>query len=130
MEREDAAEQALALAHNEYNRHLNLLEDTKQCLENTYNVAKNSDADFFDVISLSFYRASLSGKINSREKDVKMAGMIVDNRRREAVQARRDRQILEKLKDKHRQSFMREENAREQKLVDEMASYMFYRREE
>lgn len=128
-EMENAAEHALALARNEYNRRLTLLEDTRQCLENTYKAAKNSDTDFFDVMSLSFYRASLSEKINSREKDLNTAGMIVDNRRQEAVQARRDRQILEKLKDKHRQIFLREENAKEQKQVDELASYMFYRRD-
>ncbi len=129
-ERENAAEQALAMARNEYNRRLALLEDTKESLENAYSIStRNSDAGFFDVISLSFYRTSLAKKVNNREKDVKTAGMIVDNRRREAIQARQDRQILENLKDKQRQSFMREENAREQKLADELASYMFYRRE-
>lgn len=124
----DAAEQALALAHNEHNRRLTLLEDTRKCLEAACTVTEKNELDVFEGLHLSFYRTSLSEKINGQEKDVSEAGLLVENRRNEAVQARQERQVMEKLKDRHLQNHRREAAAREQKEVDELALYTHPRR--
>lgn len=84
--------------------------------------------DVFEVMHLSFYRASLSKKISSQEVSVKKAGLMVENKRSEAIQARQDRQVMEKLKDKHLQNYRREAEVREQKEVDELALYAHLRR--
>lgn len=126
--KEVSAEQALALAHSEYNRRLTLLEDTRQRLKEASTPAEKSEMDVFEVMHLSFYRASLSKKISSQEVSVKKAGLMVENKRNEAIQARQDRQVMEKLKDKHLQNYRREAEVREQKEVDELALYAHLRR--
>jgi flagellar FliJ protein len=76
---------------------------------------------------LSFYRVSLSDKIITRTEDVGRAAVMVEDSRIKAVQARQDRQVIEKIKDKQLCNFRREEEAREQKFVDEMALYSHIR---
>lgn len=76
-----------------------------------------------EEIHLSFYRVSLTDEVSTREKGVKDAQSMVEDSRQLAVQARRDRQVLEKLKDRHLQKHRREAEAREQKEMDELALY-------
>ena len=128
--KEVSAEQALARAHNDYNRRLTLLEDTRQRLEETAAPAGKSESelDIFEVMHLSFYRTSLSAKISDQEKGVRKAGLMVEDKRNEAIQVRQDRQVMEKLRDKHLQNYRREAALREQKEVDELALYAHLRR--
>lgn len=105
-----------------------MLEDTRQRLEEACTQAEEIGLDIFEVLHKSFYRTSLSVKINDQEEDVKKAGHTVDNKRHEAIQARQDRQVIEKLKDKHLLDFRREAEVREQKEVDELALYAHQRR--
>ncbi|MDF9409303.1 flagellar export protein FliJ [Pelotomaculum isophthalicicum JI] len=125
--KEVSAEQALAMAHHEYNRRLAMLENTRQRLEAAFDVAEE-DADVLGVAYLSFYRASLNKKIDIQEKDVSNAGLVVESRRNAAVRARQERQVIEMLKDKHLMNYKREVAAREQKEVDELALYAYQRR--
>lgn len=127
--KEVSAEQALAMAHHEYSRRLALLEDTRQRLEAAFDVAEE-DVDVLGVAYLSFYRASLNRKIDMQEKDVNNAGLVVENKRNAAVQARQERQVIEMLKDKHLMNYKQEAAAREQKEVDELALYAHQRRME
>lgn len=78
---------------------------------------------------LSFYRESLSEKIINQEKGISNAAMAVEDSRKKAVQARQDRQVIEKIREKHLYNYQREEELREQKLVDEMALYSHFRSE-
>jgi len=126
--KEVSAEQALAVAHHEYNRRLALLENTRQRLEAAFEV-EEADVDVLGVEYLSFYRASLSKKISVQENDVSNAGLVVENKRHAAVQARQERQVIETLKDKHLMNYKRETAAREQKEVDELALYAHQRQE-
>ncbi|MCL6635888.1 MAG: flagellar export protein FliJ [Peptococcaceae bacterium] len=126
--REDAAEQALALARNEYRRCKALLEDTRRRLaEATAGAAARRGLDIFEEMHLCFYRTSLRKKADRQERDVAGAGRALEERRNQAVQARRERQVIERLKEKHLEVFRREEAAREQKLVDELALYAHLR---
>jgi flagellar FliJ protein len=81
----------------------------------------------FEEMHLSFYRESLSEKIVSQEEGVGKAAMAVEDSRKKAVQARQDRQVIEKIREKHLYNYQREEELREQKLVDEMALYSHFR---
>lgn len=78
---------------------------------------------------LSFYRESLSEKIVNQVENVSKAAMAVEDSRKKAVQARQDRQVIEKIREKHLYNYHREEELREQKLVDEMALYSHFRSE-
>lgn len=127
-EKEASAEQALAAARREYEKRLALLEDTRQRLETVSSGSRRDELDVLEEMHLSFYMASLNKKIKTQEKNVRKAGFLVDKRRSEAVRARRERQVMEKLKEKQLQDYMREEAAREQKETDELALYAHQRR--
>jgi flagellar FliJ protein len=128
VDREIAAEQALALARNEYNQRLTLLESSRQQLEVTLEAAKRNKMDFFEVRQLSLYRSHLDAKIRAQEKDVQKAGFIVENKRDGVVQARQERQAIEKLKEQHLQDYKREMAGREQKEIDELSLNAYQRR--
>jgi flagellar FliJ protein len=125
--KEEAAEQALFLAHSEQVKRQTILEDTKKRLEQSLLVHEGADIDVFEVMHLSFYLESLSEKIVCQKEDVNRAAVVVEDNRNKAVQARQDRQVMEKIRDKHQNNFHREEEIREQKLVDEMALYSHFR---
>jgi len=124
--KEVSAEQALALAHHEYNRRLTMLEDTRRRLEAAFDVVEE-EVDVLGLMYLSFYRASLNKKIYMQEKGVSEASLVLENKRNMAVQARQERQVIEMLKDKHLMIYKRESAAREQKEVDELALYAHQR---
>jgi len=125
-EKATTAEQALAMAHHEHHRRLGILAVTKQLLEETYEVGEVEE-DPLDVVYLSFYRASLNTKIDAQEHEVVLAGKVVDRKRDVAIKARQDREVMEKLKDKHYMNYRSEEAMREQKEIDELALYAYLR---
>lgn len=125
-EKATSAEQALALAHHEYHRRLDILEGTRQRLEDTYEAAEEAE-DPLDVVYLSYYRASLNIKINAQKHEAVLAEKAVERKRSVAIKARQDRQIMEKLKDKHYMDYRCEEATREQKEIDELALYAYLR---
>lgn len=126
--REVSAEQELAIARKEYNRRLTLLENTRRHLEEVLKADDKKDVDIFEVLQLSFYRTSVSKKINSQEEGVAEAGFEVEKKRDEAVQARQGRLVIEKIKEKRLITFKREEDLREQKEVDELSLYAYQRK--
>lgn len=125
-EKASTAEQALAMAHNEYHRRLSILENTRQRLEDAYNLVEE-EKDPLDVVYLSYYRASLSTKIDAQEHEARIAEKTVERKRNVAIKARQDRQVMEKLKDKHYSNYQFEESMREQKEIDELALYAYMR---
>jgi flagellar FliJ protein len=122
-----SAEQALAMAHHEYHRRVTTLEDTRQRLEETFEWLDHEE-DQLGVIHLSCYRASLTTKIDNQTHDVTVAMKTVERKRDIAVQARQERQVMEKLKDKHYLNYRREEADKEQKEIDELALYAYQRK--
>jgi len=125
--KEEAAEQALFLAHSEYNKRQAVLEETKECLKQCLEVHESAGINVLEEMHISFYRQSLSERIARQEKEVSRAAMAVEDSRRKAVQARQDRQVIEKIREKQLYIHRREEEAKEQKLVDEMALYSHFR---
>ena len=125
-EKASTAEQALAVAHHEYNRRLTILADTKQRLEDAFCLA-DEEEDPLDVVYYAYYRASLSTKIDLQEHEAMLAGKTVERKRGVAIKARQERQVMEKLKDRHYTNYCCEEASKEQKEIDEMALYAYLR---
>lgn len=124
---EEAAEQALALANKDLNRRAELLETVIQRLEAATSVDEACELDVVEEMHLSFYLVTLSEEISTQEKGVNDARLRVEDRRNLAIEARREKQVLEKLKERHRQNHRRETEAREQKEMDELALYSYIR---
>jgi len=127
-EKEARAEQALAVARNEYEKRLCLLEETRQRLETVSLGAGLDEMNVLEEMHLSFYRVSLNRKIKSQEQSVKQAGANVDKKRGAAVTARQEKQMMEKLREKHLYRHLREEAGREQKETDELSLYAHQRK--
>lgn len=64
-------------------------------------------------------------KIARQEEQVRLAAAETEKKRLDLVEAVKDRKTLEKLKDKAREEFLREEQLAEQKIVDEIVSYAY-----
>ena len=128
LARETAAEQALALARQEYNRRLMQLEQTKEQLESLWQDTGQSEQSFFEIFQRSCYGAALKKKISRQERDVSEAGLAVELKRKEAVQARVERKVLDTLKDKHLQNYKRVMENKEQKEIDELSRNVYMQR--
>ncbi len=104
-----------------------MLANTEKHLEQSLDKANGAGIDVFNEMHLDLYRQSLTEKIAGQKEDADRAAEAVEDSRKKAVKARQDRQAIEKIKDKHLDIFRREEAAREQKAVDEMALYSHFR---
>lgn len=127
-EKEARAEQALAVARNEYEKHLGLLEETRQRLETVSLGAGPEAMNVLEEMHLAYYRVSLHRKIKTQEQNVKRAGINVDKKRGAAVAARQEKQVMERLREKQLDRHLREEADREQKATDELALYAHQRK--
>ena len=65
----------------------------------------------------------LKESIRLQAENVTQAEEIVARRRAALAEAMKERKMLETLKEKHYEDFMREENLAEQKTIDEIVSY-------
>jgi len=127
-EKEARAEQALAVARSEYEKRLDRLEETRHCLEIASSETGLEEMNVLEEMHLAYYRSSLHRKIKTQERKVKQAGLSVAQKRSAAVTARREKQVMERLKEKHLDRHLREEAEREQKASDELALYAHQRK--
>ena len=65
----------------------------------------------------------LKESISLQAENVTQAEEIVARRRAALAEAMKERKMLETLKEKHYEDFLREENLAEQKTIDEIVSY-------
>lgn len=106
-----------------------MLEHTRQHLNETCEKSvNNSKLDLMEVVHLFYYRDSLKDKINHQEKVFNEVSLVMENKRHEAVRARQERQVMEKIREVRFQEYRREELSREQKEADELALYAHQRR--
>jgi len=125
--KEEAAQRALARAWREYRRLLHGLNETKRRLEEA-SAPAGGVLDVTEQQHLALYRGALAERLRLQEKAVRAAAAAVEAKRREAVRARQERQVIEKVKEKRYGEFLREEAAAEAKINDELALYSFMRR--
>lgn len=125
--KEEAAQRALAGARREYQRLLYGLNETKRRLEEV-SVPAGGALDVNEQQHLALYRWNLAERARLQEKAVLAAAAAVEAKRQEAVRAKQERQVIEKVKEKRYTDFLREEAAAEAKVNDELALYSFMRR--
>lgn len=74
-----------------------------------------------DLTQINVYLGALERQHRKIEKRIADAQTIVVQKRESLAQAVRDRQILEKLKDRDYQAFRKEMRHKDQKVMDELA---------
>jgi len=67
------------------------------------------------------YREKLKNQLNSQKKKVDEIETKLEDARGNLIEARKDRKILEKLKEKDKEKFDAEQASREQKELDDLS---------
>lgn len=75
------------------------------------------------LIKFNNYISHLTTKIILQKENINIAASIVDKVREELIKIVKEREILDKLKEKKYEAYLLEENRAEQKLNDQIVSY-------
>ncbi|MGB9804252.1 flagellar export protein FliJ [Desulfofundulus sp.] len=127
--REQKEEQAL-LAHSraqrEYLDRVEELNRTNSLLEESFTVCNEGPMRLENQFHLQLWRERLINDRDCRREDVARAGEKLERCRMEALEARHQRMILQKLKEKQLQAHILEANRADQKEVDEQGLRLFW----
>lgn len=74
---------------------------------------------------LDNYIKALRQDIQQTQKNISMFEMQIEKTRKELAEKAKDRKIMEKLKEKHFEYYKKEEQLKEQRNLDEIASIRF-----
>lgn len=85
--------------------------------------------DMVDMAQINAYLGALDRQFRRTEKRISDAQQVVAKKRAALTQAMRDRQILENLKARDYQVFRKEQQRKEQALIDEVAGRKAWRTE-
>lgn len=117
---------------NELGKAIRRLEDEKRKLRELEDELNRLSAKFNEkarkatvkkLIEYKEYLSLLVPKIRSQKENVNCAALNVDKVREDLLKAVKERQILEKLKEKKKEAFLLEEKELEQKINDEIVSF-------
>ncbi len=89
-------------------------------------MAENSET--INVVHLqqfNYYMNYLQHAIVSKEEEIEVAALRVEEKRNELVEAVKERKILENLKEIKSEEYRQEENRRENRIVDEIVTYKY-----
>lgn len=114
---------ALAQTQRELLRRQEDLSITNQCLQETLIDEREPEGfNLVDTLNMSVYREHLTLVRNWQEEEVSKAGVKVEECRSFAVEKRRDKLVLEKLREKKYALYRDEVNKSEQKEFDEQGT--------
>lgn len=117
---------------NELGKAIQQLEEEKRRLEALETESRDLAGKFNEkarkttvqkLIEYNHYLSILTAKIKKQKENVNYAALSVDKVREELVKAVKDRQILDKFKEKKHEEFLLEQKRLEQKTNDEIVSY-------
>lgn len=125
---EDNAKNSLARATRE-------LENQKACLEdlesknygsmNSLNAEVDEGVPVYRIRIYNNYLSLLKNKITNQKENVNNAERDVDINRESLIKAMQERKVLEKLKEKKFDEYIKEQNKAEQLIIDELNSFKF-----
>ena len=98
--------------------------------ENTINSFRdsiNKEITPYDLQMHNNYLSLLKNMIIKQDGAIKKAEETAEIKRLELVEAMKERKIMEKLREKDREVFIKEEQLKEQKIQDEIVSYRYSR---
>jgi len=123
--KERQAALAQANAYQKYLTKLDSLNNTRMNLEKSLQTEPGGDC--FDVLNSTMYRQLLKNKVMQEEKSVDSAYQKLKKCRRKTLEARKQKLILEKLKDNQLAAHIKMQDKAEQKQFDELAAQVTLR---
>lgn len=121
---ERSASQRLATAQREYDLRVEALAETRCRLEAVLGSVLETEGATVDVaagLHRTLLQQFLADRMEVQSESVVRAGQKVEECRNDLVEARRDRLVLEKLKEKRYFEYLAEMATAEQKLSDDLA---------
>lgn len=94
------------------------------------NAKSSSGVSVGKLKEFSSYISLLNEKIEYQKNNVKCAQKSVDKYREQLIVAVQERKMMEKLREKKFEEFMKEQQRDEQKIIDEIASFNYQITEE
>lgn len=119
---EDQARMALAQAQAQHDVQKQILLDLSTRLTAHMERGFGKRATQADIWLWSQYREALGKDLAAAKAELEQLASILQTRRQEAVLRSREKKLLEKLKDRQAKKYHEQENQREQKEYDEMAT--------
>lgn len=113
---------ALQSLENEKKKLNELKEEKKKCMSEVSS-GVTGGMTVNKLRTYNTYISFIKQKITKQTEMVKSAQKIADKHREELVQMVKERKMLEKLKEKQYEQFLKEADKNEQKIVDEIISY-------
>lgn len=99
------------------------LENTKDKYIENIGINSQGSLNINKLKEYNSFLVHMRGQIAIQSESVQEAETIVDSKREVLVNSMKERQILDKLKEKHFSRFIVEQNIKEQQKTDEAASY-------
>ncbi|GBF33192.1 flagellar protein FliJ [Desulfocucumis palustris] len=125
--REEQAILEFAEAQREYFRELQRLEEVNASFERAVGEA-GEKADGIDVINKSLYIEYLKNSLLKCHIFVEKSSGKMEKKRAAMADARKDRLVMEKLKQNQYLRFINDLNAAEQKILDEIGTLQYARK--
>lgn len=125
---EDNAKNNLAQATQALERqkkYLNELESIKEETINSLNSQVDKGIPVYKVKDYNSFFALMKNKISNQKENVNNAQNDVDINREALIKAMQERKVLERLKEKKYEEFLKEQYKTEQLLIDELNSFKF-----
>lgn len=119
---------AIAREHQE-KKALKLLYEERTDLDANMQRYLRSFVKISELCKINNYLLNIDNQIELQKKSVSKAKKNSNNTRLSFIKSKKERQILEKIKQKTFTLYMREANSEEQKVSDEIAISNFCRRE-
>ncbi len=122
-ELEKSAERALAVAIDGQGRLDGLLQQVGSRLQVSF--SESQTRRLHDSVHMDFFRASLCRSIEELKEQMEDAKLEVEACHSKLIAARKERLLLEKLKEKQLQDYLAEVNYKEQVVSDDLVTVRF-----
>ncbi|HHV99004.1 MAG TPA: flagellar export protein FliJ [Clostridiaceae bacterium] len=99
------------------------IKDEKEKNINAFGNELKNKAKVSTLRQINSYISLLGQKIEVQKENVNKASNIVDKKREELLEAVKERKIMDKLKEKEYNLFLKQELKEEQKIIDEIISF-------
>lgn len=104
------------------------IEDRKRIYEAEGERLRSARLQVADIKNNTQAISVLQGMVKVQEKEVEKAKVVQEQKRQKLQNAMQERKTQEKLYENAFEEFVREENARESKEIDELTSYVYGKR--
>lgn len=128
--REDKEKESVRLFKDSQEAVINAENELRDLNEkyDSYKIIKKNENAAYQKIKRNYLNA-LAGGIKQKEKELVIKKNDLEIRRRDLLEKQKDKKTVEIIKNKRYDQFIKEENRKEQVVLDELALYSYFKKE-